>query len=143
MEFFRFLSKKILKLKTYFHHFLKFMVHEFFEIHKMLSNWDFFVFYRKNLKTQNIIFYSKILNLKKKYHSPKIFENQCPTIFWKSMSHDFLKFMVHDFLKINVPRFFEIHSPRFFEIQCPKDFCEMAWALAWLAWAYIYWNHPL
>jgi len=41
--------------------------------------------------------------------------------------------MVHDFLKINVPRFFEIHSPRFFEIQCPKDFCEMAWALAWLA----------
>ena len=90
----------------------------------MLSNWDFFVFYRKNLKTQNIIFYSKILNLKEKYHSPKIFENQCPTIFWKSMSHDFWKFMVHDFLKINVPRFFEIHSPRFFGIQCPKDFCD-------------------
>jgi hypothetical protein len=90
----------------------------------MLSNWDFFVFYRKNLKTQNIIFYSKILNLKKKYHSPKIFENQCPTIFGNSWSMKFLKFMVHDFLKINVPRFFEIHSPRFFGIQCPKDFCD-------------------
>ena len=53
-----------------------------------------------------IIFYSKILNLKKKYHSPKIFENQCPTIFWKSMSHDFLKFIVQDYLEFNVPRFF-------------------------------------
>ena len=103
------------------------MVHEFFEIHKMLSNWDFFVFYRKNLKTQNKIFYSEILNfsnLNKKYHSPKIFEIHGPWFFWNSWSMKFLKFMVHDFLKINVPRFFEIHSPRFFGIQCPKDFCD-------------------
>ena len=92
------------------------MVHDFFEIHKMLSNWDFFVFYRKNLKTQNIMFYSKILNLKKKYHSPKIFENQCPTIFGNSWSMNFSKFMVHEF--------FGIHSPRFFGIQCPTIFCD-------------------
>ena len=90
----------------------------------MLSNWDFFVFYRKNLKTQNIIFYSKILNLKQKTSQSKNFWNSWSMIFLKSMSHDFWKFMVHDFLKINVPRFFEIHSPRFFGIQCPKDFCD-------------------
>jgi hypothetical protein len=34
---------------------------------------------------------------KKKYHTPKIFENQCPTIFGNSWSMNFSKFMVHEF----------------------------------------------
>jgi hypothetical protein len=39
----------------------------------------------------------------KKYHNPKISENQCPTIFGNSWSMNFSKFMVHEF--------FEIHGP--------------------------------
>ena len=52
----------------------------------------------------------------KKYHNPKIFENQCPTIFGNSWSMNFSKFMVHEF--------FGIHGPCIFEIQCPTIFCD-------------------
>ena len=41
----------------------------------MLSNWDFFVFYRKNLKTQNIL--SSFFEI----HSPRFFGIQCPKDF--------------------------------------------------------------
>ena len=60
----------------------------------------------------------KILNFSnlKKYHNPKIFENQCPTIFGNSWSMNFSKFMVHEF--------FGIHGPWMFEIQCPTIFCD-------------------
>jgi hypothetical protein len=40
---------------------------------------------------------------KKKYHTPKIFENQCPTIFGNSWSMNFSKFMVHEFFGIHGP----------------------------------------
>ena len=63
----------------------------------------------------NSVNFWKFQIFSKKYHCPKISENQCPTIFGNSWSMNFSKFMVHEF--------FGIHGPWFFEIQCPKDFC--------------------
>ena len=73
--------------------------------------------YKKKFKNIISLFQNlKILKFLKKYHSPKIFENQCPTIFGNSWSMNFSKFMVHEF--------FGIHGPWFFEIQCPTIFCD-------------------
>jgi len=74
--------------------------------------------YKKKIQKHNFIIPKFLIILKffKKYHSPKISENQCPTIFGNSWSMIFSKFMVHEF--------FGIHGPWFFEIQCPTIFCD-------------------
>ena len=124
-NFFVFYRKKSYNSKHTFIIFWNSWSMNFLKFIKCFQTGIFLFFIEKILKTQNIIFYSKILNfsnLNKKYHSPQIFENQCPwifwnqcptifgnswsMIFWKSMSHDFLKFIVQDFLEFNVPKIF-------------------------------------
>ena len=62
--------------------------------------------FKKKSKHNSTKIFKNFKFFNKKYHNPKIFENQCPTIFGNSWSMNFSKFMVHEFLKFNVPRFF-------------------------------------